>query len=206
MKEPSIQSLFPNPVYISHINRKFTEKELDFVNNQKNNCVKNQGNISTNNKYILNEIELKQINKFIKDECQNYLDKVICPKDNIELYVTQSWLNYTKENQYHHQHSHPNSIISGVLYFDCNKNNDKIKFLNTKYQQISPEINDNKFNLWNSTSWWFPVETGQLIMFPSYIDHQVDNKKGTNIRISLAFNTFYKGKLGESVSATELIL
>jgi len=36
MKEPSIQSLFPNPVYISHINRKFTEKELDFVNNQKN--------------------------------------------------------------------------------------------------------------------------------------------------------------------------
>ncbi len=206
MKETVIESLFPNPVYISHINRKFTEKELDFVNNQKNNCTINEGNISTTDKYILNKIELKEINEFIKSQCHNYLDKVICPKNNIELYVTQSWLNYTKENQYHHQHSHPNSIISGVFYFDCNKENDKIKFLNTDYQQISPEINDSKFNLWNSTSWWFPVETGQLIMFPSYIDHKVDNKKGNNIRISLAFNTFYKGVLGQNNSATELIL
>tara|TARA_A100000172_G_scaffold56052_1_gene36103 strand:+ start:1569 stop:2189 length:621 start_codon:yes stop_codon:yes gene_type:complete len=206
MKETVIESLFPNPVYISHINRKFTEKELDFVNNQKNNCTNNEGNISTTDKYILNKIELKEINEFIKSQCHNYLDKVICPKNNIELYVTQSWLNYTKENQYHHQHSHPNSIISGVFYFDCNKENDKIKFLNTDYQQISPEINDSKFNLWNSTSWWFPVETGQLIMFPSYIDHKVDNKKGNNIRISLAFNTFYKGVLGQNNSATELIL
>tara|TARA_R100001015_G_C4623500_1_gene181330 strand:- start:292 stop:912 length:621 start_codon:yes stop_codon:yes gene_type:complete len=206
MKETVIESLFPNPVYISHINRKFTEKELDFVNNQKNNCTNNEGNISTTDKYILNKIELKEISEFIKSQCHNYLDKVICPKNNIELYVTQSWLNYTKENQYHHQHSHPNSIISGVFYFDCNKENDKIKFLNTDYQQISPEINDSKFNLWNSTSWWFPVETGQLIMFPSYIDHKVDNKKGNNIRISLAFNTFYKGVLGENNNATELIL
>jgi uncharacterized protein (TIGR02466 family) len=206
MKETVIESLFPNPVYISHINRKFTEKELNFVTNQKNNSINNEGNISTTDKYILNKIELKEINEFIKSQCHNYLDKVICPKNNIELYVTQSWLNYTKENQYHHQHSHPNSIISGVFYFDCNKENDKIKFLNTDYQQISPEINDSKFNLWNSTSWWFPVETGQLIMFPSYIDHKVDNKKGNNIRISLAFNTFYKGVLGENNNATELIL
>tara|TARA_E500000318_G_C3497905_1_gene187161 strand:+ start:72 stop:692 length:621 start_codon:yes stop_codon:yes gene_type:complete len=206
MKETVIESLFPNPVYISHINRKFTEKELNFVTNQKNNSINNEGNISTTDKYILNKIELKEINEFIKSQCHNYLDKVICPKNNIELYVTQSWLNYTKENQYHHQHSHPNSIISGVFYFDCNKENDKIKFLNTDYQQISPEINDSKFNLWNSTSWWFPVETGQLIMFPSYIDHKVDNKKGNNIRISLAFNTFYKGVLGQNNSATELIL
>jgi len=206
MKQTLIHSLFPNPVYISYINRKFTKKELDFVNNQKNKCNNNEGNISTTDKYILNKIELKQINQFIKNECKNYLDKVICPKNNIELYVTQSWLNYTKKNQYHHQHSHPNSIISGVLYFDSDKENDKIKFLNTKYQQISPEINDNKFNLWNSTSWWFPVETGQLIMFPSHINHQVDNKKGNNTRISLAFNTFYKGILGENNSASELIL
>ena len=206
MKETVIESLFPNPVYISHINRKFTEKELDFVNNQKNNCTNNEGNISTTDKYILNKIELKEINEFIKSQCHNYLDKVICPKNNIELYVTQSWLNYTKENQYHHQHSHPNSIISGVFYFDCNKENDKIKFLNTDYQQISPEINDSKFNLWNSTSWWFPVETGQLIMFPSYIDHKVDNKKGNNTRISLAFNTFYKGSVGSNFQLTELIL
>ena len=43
-------------------------------------------------------------------------------------------------------------------------------------------------------------------MFPSSLVHQVDLKKGNNTRISLAFNTFYKGKLGINSELTELIL
>jgi len=43
-------------------------------------------------------------------------------------------------------------------------------------------------------------------MFRSSTIHQVENKKGSNTRVSLAFNTFYKGTLGENESLTELIL
>ena len=43
-------------------------------------------------------------------------------------------------------------------------------------------------------------------MFRSSTIHQVENKKGSNTRISLAFNTFYKGTLGNSDSSTKLIL
>ena len=43
-------------------------------------------------------------------------------------------------------------------------------------------------------------------MFPSSTTHQVDNKKGSNTRISLAFNTFYKGSLGVNRELTELKL
>jgi predicted 2-oxoglutarate/Fe(II)-dependent dioxygenase YbiX len=57
-----------------------------------------------------------------------------------------------------------------------------------------------------SQTWWFPLETGQLVMFPSSTTHQVDTKKGTNTRISLAFNTFYKGIVGSNGQLTELIL
>jgi hypothetical protein len=92
-----------------------------------------------------------------------------------------------------------------VLYFDCDKDNDKIKFSNPRgYQQISPEIKN--FNLWNSETWFFPVEIGDLFMFPSSTTHQVETKKGTNTRISLAFNTFYKGTVGSNKDLTELIL
>jgi hypothetical protein len=49
-----------------------------------------------------------------------------------------------------------------------------IKVIN-KYK---PEIKD--FNLWNSETWFFPVETGDLFMFPSSTIHQVETKKGTN--------------------------
>jgi uncharacterized protein (TIGR02466 family) len=203
--KPIIQNLFPTPIYTTKMDRGFTKQELQFVNNQKNKCTNNKGNINTKDNYILNRKEFKNIKKFLDKHCKDYLDTIICPKDNIELYITQSWLNYTEKDQYHHQHAHPNSVVSGVLYFDSDKKNDKILFTSNKgYQQIKPEIKD--FNLWNSETWFFPVETGDLFMFPSSTTHQVETKKGTNTRISLAFNTFYKGTVGSNKNLTELIL
>lgn len=205
MKEPIIENLFPTPIYMTSINRPFTKQELNLVKNQKNHCDKNIGNTHTTDNYILNRKEFKNIKKFLDICCKDYMERIISPKNNIEIYITQSWLNYTEENQYHHLHAHPNSVVSGVFYFNCDKKNDKIKFSNPNvYQQIKPEIN--KFNIWNSDTWWFPLETGQLIMFPSSTNHQVETKKGTNTRISLAFNTFYKGTIGSNSNLTELIL
>ena len=43
-------------------------------------------------------------------------------------------------------------------------------------------------------------------MFPSSTTHQVETKQGNNTRISLAFNTFYKGTIGSNFELTELIL
>ena len=203
--KPIIQNLFPTPIYTTKIDRGFTKQELQFVNEQKKHCHNNEGNINTNDHYILNQKQFKNIKKFLDKHCKDYLDTIICPKDNIELYITQSWLNYTEKDQYHHQHAHPNSVVSGVLYFDSDKKNDKILFSSNKgYQQIKPEIKD--FNLWNSETWFFPVETGDLFMFPSSTTHQVETKQGDNTRISLAFNTFYKGTVGSNKNLTELIL
>ena len=183
MNDPVINSIFPTPIYKTKINRGFTKQELNFVQEQKKHCNKNDGNINTKDNYILNRKEFKNINKILTEHCQKYLDTVICPKDNIKLYITQSWLNYTDANQFHHKHEHPNSVVSGVLYFDSDIKNDKILFSHSKgYQQISPEINNKKFNLWNSSTWFFPVETGDLIMFPSSTTHQVETKKGDNTR------------------------
>jgi len=206
MKEPTIANLFPTPIYMTDMDRPFTKQELKFIEVQKNHTTKNEGNVSSIDNYILNRKELKNIKKIIDTACEDYLQRIICPKEkNLKLYVTQSWLNFTEANQYHHQHAHPNSVISGVLYFDCDKENDKIKFTSPKgYQQIVPELKN--YNIWNSYTWWFPLETGQLIMFPSSTIHQVDTKKGNNTRISLAFNTFYKGTIGSNSNLTELIL
>ena len=207
MTKPIIHSIFPTPVYITKMDRGFTKQELEFVKQQKKHCTNNEGNINTKDNYILNRKEFKNVKKFLDKHCKEYLDTVICPKNNIELYITQSWLNYTEANQYHHKHEHPNSVVSGVFYFDSDIKNDKILFSHPiPYKQIQPQIDNKKFNLWNSNTWFFPVETGNLFMFPSSTTHQVETKQGNNTRVSLAFNTFYKGNLGENVSLTELIL
>ena len=207
MKEPTIHSIFPTPIYTTKIDRGFTKQELQFVEKQKKHCINNTGNINTKDNYILNRKEFKNIKKFLDKCLEDYLIRIICPKENIKLYITQSWLNYTETNQFHHKHEHPNSAISGVLYFDSDIKNDKILFSHPiQYIQIVPEVDNEKFNVWNSRTWWFPVETGALFMFPSSTTHQVETKQGTNTRISLAFNTFYKGTIGSNNALTELIL
>jgi uncharacterized protein (TIGR02466 family) len=185
MKEAKINGIFPTPVYLSELDRALTSLELKFVENNKKNINKNEGNITSVNNYILNEKPFANIKKELDLRVQDYFDKVISPANNITPYITQSWLNYTEPNQYHHKHAHPNSLVSGVFYINCHKELDKIKFFNESYQTIKPETKD--WNLWNSESWWFPVKTGDIIMFPSSLTHMVETKEGTNTRISLSF-------------------
>jgi hypothetical protein len=72
------------------------------------------------------------------------------------------------------------------------------------YQTIKPEIKD--WNLYNSETWWFTVKTGDIILFPSFLTHMVETKEEDNTRISLAFNVFIKGNIGNNKNLTELIL
>ena len=125
------------------------------------------------------------------------------PKEKIEPYITQSWLNFTKHKGYHHLHNHPNSFISGVLYINSDINKDKIQFYRTDYIQLQVESlsNDIYYN-----SYTLPVNTGKLILFPSSTMHQVPKTTNEKTRISLAFNTFIKGNLGANKALTELKL
>tara|TARA_R100001224_G_scaffold90005_2_gene59140 strand:+ start:132 stop:755 length:624 start_codon:yes stop_codon:yes gene_type:complete len=203
MNQANIHSIFPVPIYTTRIDRAFTKKELQFIKEQKKHIYKSTGNFTTHDTYILDKKEFKNIKKFLEKCCKDYLEKIICSKNNISLYITQSWLNYTEESQYHHKHEHPNSVVSGVLYLDADVKNDKIVFSHPiRYQQIQVDVD--RFNAWNSDSWYVPVKTGELFMFPSSLSHQVIVKKGNNTRISLAFNTFYKGTMGSKDRLFEL--
>ena len=204
MIESNINSIFPTPIYTSKLNRELSKKELSFIDKSKLNFYKNEGNITAVDNYILNNKEFKTLKEELDLRIQDYFDKIICPANNITPYITQSWLNYTETNQYHHKHAHPNSLVSGVFYINCDDQFDKIKFFNENYNTIKLETKD--WNLWNSKSWWFPVKTGDIIMFPSSLTHMVETKQGDNTRISLAFNVFIKGTVGDNKSLTELIL
>jgi len=204
MIESNINSIFPTPVYISKLNRELSEEELSFIHKSKLNFYKNEGNITTVDNYILNNKEFKTLKEELDLRIQDYFNKIVCTTNNITPYITQSWLNYTETNQYHHKHAHPNSLVSGVFYIDCDSQFDKIKFFNENYKTIKLEVKE--WNLWNSESWWFPVKTGDIIMFPSSLTHMVETKQGDNTRISLAFNVFIKGTVGDNKSLTELIL
>ena len=68
------------------------------------------------------------------------------------------------------------------------------------------EFPKKKITAWNASGFRQPVIEGDLLMFPSWILHSVDvNKTKDKERISLSFDTFPMGKMG-NVLATQLIL
>lgn len=205
MTNATIEGIFPVPIYTSNIGRDFAEHELLRFNELKKSVHKNEGNTNTVNSYVLKEFGLSVLHDQILEHVNCFFEKVYMPDYEIKPYITQSWLNFTEENQYHHQHEHPNSIVSGVLYIDADKELDKIRFFKTpRYDAL--HFHSKEFGFFNSKSWDYTVSTGDLILFPSSTTHSVIQKKGKNIRTSLAFNTFVKGHLGDERMLTELKL
>ena len=197
--------LFPEPVYLSNLGRKLSKEEFEIITECKKKTYENAGNITSLDTYVLENKSLKNLKKDLNKKVIDYFSEVVCTNDSIIPYITQSWVNYTEANQFHHPHNHPNSYVSGIFYINTDKEVDKIKFFkDDSFRRI--ELECKKFNEFNATSWSCPVETGDIILFPSTLNHGVDKKKGTNTRISLSFNVFIKGKIGDKSDLTALVL
>ena len=161
-----IHHLFLEAAYFSKLDRTLTKKELKTINEYKKNTYKNEGNTTSNNNYVLENKALNNLKKDLHTKVMDYFDKVICTDNLITPYITQSWINYTETNQFHHKHYHPNSYISGVFYIDAQKEVDSITFCNSNAKEII-KLNVTKYNPFNSTTCLFPVETGNIFLFQS---------------------------------------
>jgi uncharacterized protein (TIGR02466 family) len=195
-------ALFPTAVTFETLEREFTQEEKAFFEKISKDTYKNMGNVTSNNTYVLDEPEMADLKSFMEQGVAKYISLICQLTDGHQIEITQSWTNYTEKGQFHHKHRHPNSFLSGVFYINAKKDVDKIHFFKDEFKQIKPEIKD--FNMFNSDSWFFSVESMQLVLFPSSLEHMVQVVESDETRVSLSFNTFFKGTIGSSKALTEL--
>lgn len=206
-----IEGIFPKPVYFSDF-REFKQEEIDFIKNLETKP--NEGNKTSSNHYILEDERLKELKDFVLKEVNRFFQLVWRPreKDNLKVHITQSWANFTEKGQWHHKHAHANSFISGVLYITVDEKFDRISFFNDGYNHFVIPIDDsnvNNYNAFNSTAWWFPVKNSKLVMFKSDLTHMVpliEESTYEGTRISVSFNTYLRGKIGDENTLTQLEL
>lgn len=194
-------NLFPTAVAKFELGRDYSAEEMEFVGSQPTH--NNMGNTTSDERYVLRHDTMANLCDFVENSVAEYLKSIYAPKYEVSMRLTQSWLNYTKPGQFHHKHAHPNSFISGVLYMKAARQRDKIYFYKDGYKQIS--LPTDNYNLYNSESWWFEVGTGDLLLFPSSLTHMVETVQEDE-RISLSFNTFPVGYVGDESSLTALHL
>jgi|TARA_R110002020_G_scaffold111226_2_gene256842 uncharacterized protein (TIGR02466 family) len=208
MSNAEIIGIFPTPIYLTKLKNNFSKEVLSFINNNKIDTQSKKstlcgGNHISSNKYILEEEIFKDLKQELQLIVQDYFDKIICPFDNVTPYITQSWIIYNEFNQSHHEHCHSNSCVSGAVYIDCHETLDKICFVHHRYENIRSA---GKANVFNADKYILSVKKNDVILFPSSLTHSVPKTEGHETRISLSFNTFIKGKIGDYTEASELIL
>lgn len=107
-----------------------------------------------------------------------------------ELHITRSWANINRKYSYHEQHHHCPNVWSGVYYVQAHDNDATICFMNSNILNSSWPYNSVKtyHTDLNSSQTVCRVRTGMLLMFPSYLQHKVDQQLADTERISIAFN------------------
>ena len=198
MKEELLQ-IFPTPVLITKYQGDLS-KELKYVDHLPYKEQKGNANFKSKDSYLMEIEELKSIKDFFYESLNKYTKNI--SQSEQRLIITQCWANKNPPGSTHHEHVHPNSILSGVFYLRQDKTLPPIQFSKTAQHAI--KLDPKKYNNLNSETFMLPCETGELLLFPSTLRHSVPTNQGHNARLSLSFNTFSVDTLGSEDSLTHL--
>ena len=208
--------IFPTPIYVTKRETELTYSEMEEIK-AFTKGERWRGEQSFRNKKLVKktkddtyifDTKLDSLKKFCEEHIDTYVNEVISPKNSeLDFYITQSWLNVLSPGGIHPVHAHPNSIISGTFYVSTVEG-DAVQFydINTT-AKTRINIEPGKTNFWNVNQQNLNIGNNVLLLFPSWIGHGV-NKSISKItdRISISFNVFVRGNIGEYYDLSRLNL
>ena len=199
MKKDELLTVFPTPVQIYKYENSI-EKELKHIEGIDWTPQVANGNFKSKDSYLTKHESLKSITSFFKECIDDYCNTIM--NSNQRLVITQLWGNRNPKGSKHHEHVHPNSVISGVFYLRQDPKLPPIQF--SKSDQHGMKLDPRKYNNYNAETFLLPCTAGELILFPSSLKHSVPTNMGEEERISLSFNTFSIDVLGSKENLTHL--
>jgi uncharacterized protein (TIGR02466 family) len=189
--------VFPTAIAINQLKIDAVElASLLSLADDTDNFVKNKNNFFHNDVYLLDTMPnlAKAISNCIDDYTINVLG------EDASIRYTQSWININPPGASHHRHSHINSILSGVLYLQTDEASGRFLVHRSDTRTIKNKTKN--FNKFNFEYLFFEPKQFELYLFPSSLEHSVEENKSNKNRISLSFNTFYHG----TINATDSML
>ena len=202
--QAEITPLFPVPVYQSSTDYLNFANEINFLSSL--DLIKARNNSVSKNVQVLDYHELSKCKEICEKHLKIFIENTLDCKQ--EFYITNSWIARSRPGESHHVHFHPNSIISGVLYLQAEQNagNIVLHHKSSLRNNFDFTYDVNSYNIFNSATWKFSVSTGQIIIFPSWVNHSVEENRSNSDRIILGFNTFVKGTFGDAEYSANLTL
>jgi uncharacterized protein (TIGR02466 family) len=155
----------------------------------------------TAERFILNRPEFADLKRVIDSKIAEYVHEALGVNNTFTWEITTSWVNKAKPGDWHANHWHSNSLISGVVYLKTNPKTGVVCFhKGERYYNMFNETFGIEFD--KETDYSTPTigvvpSTHTILMFPSHLAHSVCENESTETRYSLAFNVFPRGTVGQ---------
>lgn len=108
-----------------------------------------------------------------------------------EICLGNTWINVNNKTHYNQTHCHPMSYLSGCVYLNVPEDSGNIVFRRnrvfTDYAMTHVLTGNN--SAYNGHYYVHQPKEGQILIFPSYLDHEVEMSNSEEDRMSIAFNT-----------------
>ncbi len=130
-----------------------------------------------------------ELEKKIRRHVLAYAKHLDLDLEGRELTMTDCWLNIMPKQVTHGLHIHPVSTISGTYYVKTPKGCSSIKFEDprlTKFMAAPPRRADCRPE--NKAHVRYPAEAGKLVLFESWLRHEVPPNPVEAERVSVSFN------------------
>jgi uncharacterized protein (TIGR02466 family) len=201
--------LVPVPIYICKTDFRLNQEENKFLDSLDEIILPGNNFLKNNNQSrILNLMPLQRVKKMFETHLNMYTKVVLQLKNN--FVITDTWSTRNPKNSIHKRHSHQNSLFSGVFYVHSEIYNQSGNLNLHLKPQFSKEFNFTydieNYNEFNSEKWSFSLQTGDIIIFPSYIQHDVSPNELDDDRKIIGFNSFIDGKIGSEKLINQLTI
>jgi len=202
--------LFATPLYRSKIP---VDAQLQEQVRQQEFVPFSMGNgLCTSDHYLLDHPDFLALRSAVMQHVHIYTRDVLRVADHIEFYLTNSWSTCHRAGDHSQRHQHSNSLVSGIVYIDVDDQSGRLRFFKPdNFANLWPgavDLDSADYNIYNSKFWEIQPQNGDIVLFPSQLNHGVTASVSPRDRLVVAFNLFARGHIGRGSDPeiTSLIL
>ncbi len=192
MNKPNL--FFPTPVWTLELDnyQSINEQMYKFI---KTSQSKDREGISKSNikgwhskDFNMQENEPKNFIKFILPAIEQVINDMNWEKQKQSININNMWAIINTGGSANLRHQHGNSTISGAYYVRAPKNSGDIVFYDPRPAPVYTYPKALNPNLLNAQVNGINPKEGALVLFPSYLDHSVNENLSNEERIVISFN------------------
>ncbi|MDC3187088.1 TIGR02466 family protein [Pelagibacteraceae bacterium] len=192
MSKPNL--LFSTPVWTIQLDnyKNINEDMYKYIKflNEKDNIGISKSNIKGwhSKDFDLNDKDPQNFIKFILPAIEQVMDDMSWEKQKQTAKINNMWAIINTGGSANLRHQHGNSTISGAYYVRAPENSGDIVFYDPRPAPVYSYPNIDKPNILNAQVNGVNPKEGALVLFPSYLDHSVNENLSNDERIVISFN------------------